>query len=140
MLKKIPEKKTKKKCTRKKSKKRKATQCSSVCKERNDRKKKSIIRELGRIIKKHKKLLDIKLYLEAFFCVCSVADHINKLPAQQKAFVIAFRNKEGNVSEACEAVGIDRKTFYNWCKDYKDFEQCIDEGKTGIQWGSGETN
>jgi hypothetical protein len=120
--------KTIKKKKKKSCKKKKAKPCSKKYDDRIERKKKSIVSELGKIIKKHKKLLDINLYLEAFFYTCSVADHINKLPAKQKAFVLAFKNKSGNVSEACEAVGIDRKTFYNWCKDdNKDFANVIDE-------------
>lgn len=44
----------------------------------------------------------------------------------------ALENLHGNVSAACQAVGINRKTFYDWVKKYPEFaakSEEIVEGK-----------
>jgi transposase-like protein len=46
----------------------------------------------------------------------------------QEAFLVHFR-VEANVTVACEAVGIDRNTVYDWRKRYKDFAEQFDEAE-----------
>lgn len=40
-------------------------------------------------------------------------------------FIEAYIRKMGNISKACEEIGIDRKTFYNWLKEPK-FKEMYD--------------
>ena len=41
-------------------------------------------------------------------------------------FIEAYFRKMGNISKACEEVGIDRRTFYNWLKEPK-FKEMYDD-------------
>lgn len=45
---------------------------------------------------------------------------------KKKAFIEAYKKAFGNISKACKAVGIDRKTFYNWKKDDSEFLDIIE--------------
>lgn len=42
-------------------------------------------------------------------------------------FVDYFRNNAGDVSRACKAFKIARKTFYNWYNTIPDFKDAVDE-------------
>jgi len=43
----------------------------------------------------------------------------------KKYFIETYIKKMGNISKACEEVGIERKTFYNWMKEPK-FKEMYD--------------
>ena len=47
----------------------------------------------------------------------------DKTQLNKKAFLKAFVETFGNVSKTAEAVGIDRRTYYNWLKIDSDFSQ-----------------
>ena len=44
-----------------------------------------------------------------------------------KEFLEAYDRSLGNVSTACRAVGITRRTFYNWKNGNEGFRQCVEE-------------
>lgn len=48
----------------------------------------------------------------------------NKLT--KKAFIDAYTNSFGNISQSCKAVGIVRQTYYNWRTEDKEFANTID--------------
>ncbi len=45
----------------------------------------------------------------------------NKMELKKKAIVEALKANMGNVSSSCEAIGISRKTFYQWKKEDEEF-------------------
>ena len=45
------------------------------------------------------------------------------MDAKKKIVIETLKETFGNVSKACDAVGISRTTFYNWCKDDNDFKE-----------------
>src|SRR5690606_19549298 len=45
----------------------------------------------------------------------------NKMDLKKKAAIEALKANMGNVSSACEAIGISRKTFYQWKKEDEEF-------------------
>lgn len=51
---------------------------------------------------------------------------VNKTTQLKKAAIEALYKNKGNVSVACSAVGIGRKTFYDWKKDDKQFAEAVD--------------
>ena len=42
-------------------------------------------------------------------------------------FLEAYRAKQGSISEACNAIGIARLTYYRWTEHDEDFRRLIDE-------------
>lgn len=46
-----------------------------------------------------------------------------RLSAKQKLFISEYIQKLGHITHACAAVGISRKTYYDWLKDNKRFEE-----------------
>ena len=52
---------------------------------------------------------------------------MNDLDIKKKAFVDAYKKTYGNISKACEIVGINRGTFYNWEKNNKAFKKAIED-------------
>jgi len=46
---------------------------------------------------------------------------------QKEHFLKAYDNSMGNVSEACKAINISRKTFYKWCQSNEKFKEKINE-------------
>jgi len=46
-------------------------------------------------------------------------------------FLEVFANKLGNVSKACEATDISRRTFYNWLKE-EDFSSKVEDVREGL--------
>lgn len=41
-------------------------------------------------------------------------------------FVEAMHNNLGNVTASCKAIGISRRTYYNWIEDDPEFKEDID--------------
>ncbi|MBN8573935.1 MAG: hypothetical protein J0M05_08480 [Candidatus Kapabacteria bacterium] len=50
-----------------------------------------------------------------------------RIAAKKKLFLEVLKKKAGNVSLACDAVGITRQTFYEWKKDDVDFVNGVDD-------------
>ncbi|HRK60718.1 MAG TPA: hypothetical protein PLI74_13810 [Candidatus Kapabacteria bacterium] len=50
-----------------------------------------------------------------------------RIVAKKKSFLEVLKKKAGNVSLACDAVGITRQTFYEWKKDDVDFVNGVDD-------------
>lgn len=46
---------------------------------------------------------------------------------RKKALIEAMKKTLGNVTRSCEMVGINRKTFYEYCKDDETFKENIEE-------------
>ncbi len=42
---------------------------------------------------------------------------------RKQAFLKAYKKSLFNISEACRAIGIDRKTYYNWIEKYPKFKE-----------------
>ena len=58
---------------------------------------------------------------------------------KKELFLVVFEKKQTNISAACKAVPIDRKTFYAWMKSDEDFKGkivAIEEGL--IDWAESE--
>jgi len=45
---------------------------------------------------------------------------------KKELFLNVFEKKAGNISMACKAVGIGRRTYYNWLDEDKTFRENID--------------
>jgi hypothetical protein len=45
---------------------------------------------------------------------------------RKSRFIKILKNKSGNISSACEAIGIGRTTFYDWCKKDKKFNEEVE--------------
>jgi len=60
-------------------------------------------------------------------------------------FLNAYKSVKCNISRACEAVNIDRKTFYNWLEKYpkfakqvKEIEDSLDDKIEGVLFRNAE--
>lgn len=51
---------------------------------------------------------------------------------KKEQFLKAFVNNNCNISEAAKAVGINRRSFYNWCEADKKFEDAIMDARESI--------
>lgn len=47
----------------------------------------------------------------------------------KKDFLVAFQESLGNVSHACDAIGVARSTYYDWLKSDPDFKKLDDEAR-----------
>ena len=45
---------------------------------------------------------------------------------KKELFLNIFEKKAGNISIACKAIGIGRRTYYNWIEEDKTFKEDID--------------
>lgn len=45
---------------------------------------------------------------------------------KKKAMIEALEKNLGVISTACKAVGIDRKTHYNWLKDDEEYKEAVE--------------
>jgi len=54
-------------------------------------------------------------------------------PEQRMQFVQVFRSKATDVSRACQAFGIDRKTFYDWYKTDEAFKEAIEDARSEMK-------
>ena len=52
---------------------------------------------------------------------------VRRTKENKELFLEVFKKTAGNVSQACKAIKINRKTFYDWCKKDKKFKDKIDE-------------
>jgi hypothetical protein len=50
----------------------------------------------------------------------------NKTEQHKKAMILAMKECLGNISKACEIVGISRTTHYEWMKDDSSYSEQID--------------
>lgn len=47
-------------------------------------------------------------------------------------FLEIFANKAGNISDACKAAGISRRTYYDWMQDDTEFKNNVEEIQEGL--------
>lgn len=60
----------------------------------------------------------------------------NRTHKKKNEFLIAFEAKAGNISQACKAIDIGRRTYYDWLEHDKKFAQNVDDlNEAGIDWG-----
>lgn len=52
---------------------------------------------------------------------------LKKLKKKQRLFIEAFSKNAANISRACTAVGITRRTYYNWLENNDEFASIIDD-------------
>jgi len=62
-----------------------------------------------------------------FQCTVIMAEKKKRLTTKQKQFLKIYSNNVGNVSLACEKMGIARGTYYNWYKGNEKFAEAIDD-------------
>jgi len=46
-----------------------------------------------------------------------------RLTKKQKQFLEQLENKEGNISQVCKSISIDRSTFYKWIQQNQHFKK-----------------
>jgi len=51
---------------------------------------------------------------------------------KKELFLEAYKSKMCNISSACKAVNIGRKTYYNWLKKFPIFKQQVEEVKGSL--------
>lgn len=57
---------------------------------------------------------------------------------KKEMFVNLFTRKKTNIAETCKAMGISRRTYYNWYKEDEDFSESIDEAREALlDWAEG---
>ena len=56
----------------------------------------------------------------------------NTTPNKKKKFLEIFKSKACNISISCDAVGINRSTYYEWMKKDKKFSSLIIEHQEGL--------
>jgi hypothetical protein len=57
----------------------------------------------------------------------------------KKAFLEAYRDRQGNISEACRGVNIHRMSYYEWYSKDPDFRRLVDEAFEAIKdWGESQ--
>jgi len=56
----------------------------------------------------------------------------DRIKRNQALFVQEYKNKACNISATCQAVGINRLTFYDWKSKYPEFESQIIELEQGL--------
>ena len=53
-------------------------------------------------------------------------DKIDKKTLKKEKFIVALRNNLGNITKACDAMSINRQTYYNWKEADEDFSDKCD--------------
>jgi len=56
----------------------------------------------------------------------------DRVKASQEAFLTVYKAKACNVTASCEAIKIDRKTYYNWREEYLNFDSRCRECEAGL--------
>ena len=51
---------------------------------------------------------------------------------KKKMFLEVFKDNAGNISQTCEAVGINRRTFYHWIDKDEKFREVVKEVEEGL--------
>jgi len=58
---------------------------------------------------------------------------------KKEIFLAVFKLQNCNITKACEAVPIGRRTFYNWVENSKKFREAIqDLQESNIDWAEGK--
>jgi transcriptional regulator of acetoin/glycerol metabolism len=50
------------------------------------------------------------------------AQSAQKTDKKKSDFLVALKNNNGNISEACQAINIGRRTYYSWIEKDEPFE------------------
>ena len=61
-----------------------------------------------------------------------VAQKAQKIDKKKSEFLIALKNKNGNISEACSATNVGRRTYYNWLEDDETFKQDAEDAQESL--------
>jgi len=48
-------------------------------------------------------------------------------PTKKELFLKAYKSNMGNISKACEAININRSTYYDWIENDLEFKQNIED-------------
>lgn len=60
------------------------------------------------------------------------AQNAQKTDKKKSNFLIALKNNNGNISEACEAINIGRRTYYSWIEKDKTFKQSAEDAQESL--------
>ena len=56
----------------------------------------------------------------------------DRIQEKKKKFVVGLRNNLGNISRACDAVGISRTTYYDWIESDDTFKEDVEHIKESL--------
>tara|TARA_R110001592_G_scaffold225781_1_gene481757 strand:- start:129 stop:500 length:372 start_codon:yes stop_codon:yes gene_type:complete len=56
----------------------------------------------------------------------------DRIQEKKKKFVVGLRNNLGNISKACDAVGISRTTYYDWIESDDLFKEDVEHIKESL--------
>ena len=48
------------------------------------------------------------------------------MDVKKTAFIDAYKKTFGNITQSCNAIGVHRQTFYDWCNNDQEFKEVID--------------
>tara|TARA_Y100001963_G_scaffold49551_1_gene69518 strand:- start:5681 stop:6040 length:360 start_codon:yes stop_codon:yes gene_type:complete len=57
---------------------------------------------------------------------------VQKTDKKKSDFLLALKNKRGNISEACHAANIGRNTYYQWIDKDEEFKQMAEDTQEGL--------
>jgi transposase-like protein len=57
---------------------------------------------------------------------------VQKTDKKKSDFLIALKNNNGNISEACQAINIGRQTYYSWIEKDETFKQDAEDAQESL--------
>lgn len=60
------------------------------------------------------------------------AQSAQKTDKKKSDFLVALKNNNGNISEACEAINIGRRTYYSWIEKDETFKQDAEDAQESL--------
>ena len=58
--------------------------------------------------------------------------HNTHKPTKKETFLKSLKNKLCNISEACDAANIHRRTYYSWIEKDEEFKEQVEATKEGL--------
>lgn len=58
--------------------------------------------------------------------------HLDKLDSHKRDFVLLYTKLNGNISNTCIGIGINRQTYYNWLNADENFALAIAESESSL--------
>ena len=60
------------------------------------------------------------------------AQTAQKTDKKKSEFLIALKNNNGNISEACQSINIGRRTYYSWIEKDESFKQDAEDAQESL--------